>query len=274
MEPELDFDLLDDILPVLAESGHAPITCPELSSSRVRCLGPLMEYFYQTRRLPTKIPPRTDLDNSPLDRELTRVVRLGCFSGMEFSASHQAQDVELHWGPLTAQEFLSPAWVMFQRRLENAAGKAGFHRRVAKGITGAFGEMTDNAFLHSLTPSTCLAGYRWSDGCFEYVVADAGRGVLASLRSCSDYQHLSDAGDALQTALSDGESCLGREKGRGCGFHTLFTSLADLNGCLRFRSGDHVLTMDGTSPGLSLAQIAQVGIDFSGFLVSVVCRPS
>ena len=74
-------------------------------------------------------------------------------------------------------------------------------------------------------------------------------------------------------ALTDGESCLGRGAGRGRGFRQVFLSLAELNGRLRFRSGDHALTIDGTSPELSRARVAQLGIDFSGFLVSVVCCP-
>ncbi len=163
---------------------------------------------------------------------------------------------------------------MFQRRLQNAAEQAGFGRRVAPGLTGAFGEMADNAFRHSLRPLTAVAGYRWSEGIFEYVVADAGRGVLASLQSCHDYTDLQDSGDALRIALTEGESCLGRGAGRGRGFREVFLSLSNLNGCLRFRSGDHVLTIDGTSPDLSRAHLAQLGLEFDGFLVSVVCCSS
>jgi hypothetical protein len=76
--------------------------------------------------------------------------------------------------------------MMFLRRLQDAAVQAGFTPQVAKGLTGAFLEMTDNVLIHSQNAGSGIAGYRWSRDCFEYVVADAGIGVLASLRTCSD----------------------------------------------------------------------------------------
>lgn len=270
MEPELDFDLLDDVLPVISGSADA---ASAVGNARLRTIGPLTEYTFQARANPACMPPLSGLPDGPLLRELRRVLERGCFGGMPFNASHQAREAEFHWLPTSQADFACPAWVMFQRRLQDAARRAGFAGRVPAGLTGAFGEMADNAFRHSLAPRTGIGGYAWSEGRFEYVVADAGCGVLASLRSCTDYSYLDDSGDALELALAEGESRFGKGSGHGLGFRALFLSLMNLNGCLRFRSGDHALTIDGTSPDLSQARLSQVGIDYAGFLVSVVCRP-
>jgi hypothetical protein len=272
MDPELDFSLLDDILPLLVRS--APGAGADIRAAHPRSLGPLVEYAYQARLSPTNLPPLSVLPTCPPVRDLCRVFERGAFDLMPPSTSGEARSTEFHWGPPRSASFRAPSWIQYQRRLQNAAEQAGFPQQVARGLTGAFGEMADNAFRHSLRPRTALAGYRWSPGCFEFVVADAGRGVLASLLSCPDYAGLHDHGDALQVALTEGESRLGRGRGHGRGFRDLFLSLANLNGCLRFRSGDHALVIDSASPDLHGARLAQVGIDFSGFLVSVVCRPS
>jgi hypothetical protein len=271
MDQDLDFALLDDILPVspelIAESGA------QIRSARPHFIGPLTEYVCHAASEPS-LPAITELLGCAEVQELQRVFSLRNFDRMPFSASHQARGVEFHWGPPRPEDFSAPAWMMFLRRMQNAAERAGFQRKVPAGLTGAFGEMADNAHRHSLQPLTAICGYRWADGCFEYVVADAGQGVLASLRSCSEYAHLQDSGDALQVALTEGESRFGRGSGHGRGFRELFCSLADLSGRLRFRSGDHALTIDGTNPDLSHARLFQLGANYSGFVVSVSCSPS
>ena len=47
--------------------------------------------------------------------------------------------------------------------------------------------------------------------------------------------------------------------------------LTDLDGYLRFRSGDHAVVMDGTRPSLATAQLAQKPT-LTGFLASVQCN--
>jgi hypothetical protein len=46
-----------------------------------------------------------------------------------------------------------------------------------------------------------------------------------------------------------------------------------LQGSLRFRSGDHALLIDGTSPDLATAQLAQKPL-IDGFLASIRCHVS
>jgi hypothetical protein len=59
--------------------------------------------------------------------------------------------------------------------------------------------------------------------------------------------------------------------GRGTGFSQLFKSLASLNASLRFRSGDHALSIDGKSPTLVTAKVAKKPRAV-GFLTCVLCR--
>lgn len=58
---------------------------------------------------------------------------------------------------------------------------------------------------------------------------------------------------------------------RGDGFRSIFQGPTDLNGYLRFRSGDHAVIMDGTGPNLATAQIAQKPT-LAGFFASVYCK--
>ena len=64
---------------------------------------------------------------------------------MGVSTSLQGREVEFHWCPLDQEGFLAAGWVTFRLRLQNAAERAGFSRRVAAGLTGAFGEMAEAA---------------------------------------------------------------------------------------------------------------------------------
>ncbi len=94
--------------------------------------------------------------------------------------------------------------------------------------------------------------------------------MLASLRSNPEYAHLMDEEGALQCALTDGESRFGRAAKRETGFSTLFRSLVNMNASLRFRSGDHALTLAGTSPTLVNAHVARKA-PATGFMISVRC---
>ncbi|MCU1295173.1 MAG: hypothetical protein JWP08_4023, partial [Bryobacterales bacterium] len=110
-----------------------------------------------------------------------------------------------------------------------------------------------------------------SDG-FEFVVADAGIGVLESLRQNPQFGDLSDSGAALCTAMQDGVSSIVNQGNRGYGIGLLFRKLAGHGGDVRFRSGDHALTVRGNSLSLNgNAEIAQRAAT-PGLAVSILCR--
>lgn len=138
-------------------------------------------------------------------------------------------------------------------------------------LAAAIREMENNIQEHSDAAQTGSLAYRAAPGIFEFVAADRGIGVLASLRQCSTYAGLSDHGNALRSTLTDGHSRFGQDVGRGHGFRPLFLGLVNLYGTLRFRSGDHALVIDGANPDLMMARLAQKA-PIDGFLVSVSCR--
>ncbi|MDA9436270.1 hypothetical protein [Bradyrhizobium sp. CCBAU 51627] len=161
-------------------------------------------------------------------------------------------------------------WTAFLLETHKAALASGFPTQTVSRLMGAMGELADNVLEHSEAVPTGFVVYRSRPGSFEFAVADKGIGTLASLRSNPKYDYLVDDGDALQCALTDGESRFGKATQRGTGFSTLFRSLVNMNASLRFRSGDHALIMHGTSPTLVNAHVAKKA-RASGFMTSVHC---
>lgn len=154
---------------------------------------------------------------------------------------------------------------------QKAAVEVGFSKLVAGQLVAAVGEMVDNIYLHSTLPESGLVAFKARPGYFEFAVLDRGVGILRSLQQSSDYAQLADHGDALQTALTDGCSRFGAESNHGHGFRPLFIGLSNLNGALRFRSGDHALIIDGRNPiSIPWAKVAKPSI--SGFSAFVSCR--
>jgi hypothetical protein len=162
-------------------------------------------------------------------------------------------------------------WTSFGVEAHKAGLSAGFSTQTVSRLIGAMGEIVDNVMEHSQAASTGVVAVGSNPGSFEFVVSDAGVGTLASLRSNPEYAYLRDEGDALQCALTAGESRFGKAAKRGTGFSQLFKSLATLNASLRFRSGDHALIMAGESPTLVNAHVAKKP-RAAGFLTSVRCK--
>jgi anti-sigma regulatory factor (Ser/Thr protein kinase) len=161
-------------------------------------------------------------------------------------------------------------WTSFKLEAHKAALTAGLPTQAVGRLMGAMGEIVDNVLEHSEAAGTGFVVFGGRPGFFEFAVADDGIGVLASLRSNPEYAYLADEGDALHCALTDGESRFGKAAKRGTGFSTLFRSLVNMNASLRFRSGDHALSMSGRSPTLVNAHVARKP-RASGFTTTVRC---
>lgn len=164
-------------------------------------------------------------------------------------------------------------WIQFGVAARHAAIQEGFPNTIAAQLVGAIGEIESNIYEHSGAPETGIIAFKATLGMFEFVVTDRGIGVLQSLRTCPEYASLSDHGEALQLALTDGVSRYGPGTNRGFGFQPLFTGLANLKGSLRFRSGDHALSIDGQDPvprtiPMKLGKKPTI----EGFFISVACR--
>lgn len=264
MNPQtyLSFDLLEDVM-LLPPSKYEEI----VGRATVLRIGPLVEYaFHHFETAAAALRSRTDNQAvETLLRELGRSTRVAADTSMK------ARPVEFTRAPLSPEGVEDPNWIAFCMRLIDAGVKAGLPKQFAQGLAGTFEEMTGNLLEHSERSESGVVGYTWRQGEFEYVVADAGIGVLDSLRQHPDYSWMSDSGEALETAVCDGESRFGRKQLRGTGFHDLLYNIARRNSYLRFRSGDHSYALDGTK-SLPVKQMQHCA-HFQGFLISVVCRP-
>jgi hypothetical protein len=260
----LSFDLLEDVM-LLPPSRYEEI----VERTTVARIGPLVEYAYHHYGDAAK--PLRGLADQQAVSAFTRALQVPDLSMMPHDTSLQARPIEFCKVPVANEGVEEPNWMAFCMRLADAGVKAGLSKQFSQALAGTFEEMTGNLMEHSEHPNTGIVGYRWRVGEFEYVVADAGIGVLDSLREHEDYSWLSDAGEALATAVSDGESRHGRRQLRGFGFHRLIFNIAERNSYLRFRSGDHSYAIDGTKP--ALLKKTQHCAHFQGFLISVVSRP-
>lgn len=153
-----------------------------------------------------------------------------------------------------------------------AAEAAGLDKRTAQCLAAALRELESNIHEHSGRAASGILAFQSQPTLFEFVAADGGVGVLATLREAEEFGDLADHGLAMHAALQENVSRHGRGSGHGLGFRDLFLGLAHLNADLRFRSGDHALLISGPQPELKTARLAQK-TPFQGFLAAVRCRP-
>ncbi len=162
-------------------------------------------------------------------------------------------------------------WDQWTTHAENAAKGQGLSANLVSGLLGALVEIQDNVYEHSNAPDTGVVAYATTSNSFEFVVADQGIGVLSSLRQNPNYSSVSDAGAALRLAITNGVSRFSSESGRGQGFNQLFRALVGHNAELRFRSGDHALTLrPGSNSAEGASVLAQVA-PLNGLSIAVHC---
>lgn len=261
------FEAADDLL-WQAVAGRLR-TLGAVTLGRSGRIGPLVELAMAMAAWPDAY--RTVTVEPPVFYQLTRALGEGAISGA--GARDRAGVFPLSRFDPDGDGPERPVWDQWAKHAENAAVVAGLARGLAVGLMGALGELLDNVFEHSGRPESGVVAYAASDGAFEFVVADAGRGMLASLRENPEFAGLSDSGAALRVAASDGASRHARSSGHGYGIGQLFRALAHDAAELRFRSGDHALRLWGDAPSLTgqveLAQKAWL----DGLAVSVRCAP-
>ncbi len=263
MSNELTYEFLDD-LAIAATRGRGD---PEahLMSRKAQRIGPLLELLALDRAaiLPMEALPRGE--TGQILAHATRAMQTG--HGHHVIGAVRLGFVLTNRDPQASDQ---THWIAFCRKAQEAA-ELSLPKPIARGLIGALREIEENVHLHSERSSDGVVGYRGTNTDFEFVVADSGVGILSSLRKSPEYTQLADCGTAIKLALTDGHSRLRHTlPNRGYGFHDLFVGLANLNGSLRFRSGDHALTIDGTSPSLMTARLTQK-VEIPGFLASIVC---
>jgi hypothetical protein len=147
----------------------------------------------------------------PLFHWTVDTIRKGRISGA--GASDQAGVFPLSRFDSSGEQQL--LWDQWAKHTENAAVAAGLAKGLVAELMGALGELQDNVFDRSRRPETGVVAYAVSAGAFEFAVADAGIGALASLRQNPEFAGLRDSGEALQAAVSDGASRYARSTGHG-----------------------------------------------------------
>lgn len=239
------FEVADDLL-WQAEAGRLPLL-PPLTVVRSGFVGPLAELAIGRMAMPDAY--RGITIKPPFFHQIERALANGTISGA--GAGDLVGVFPLRRSDPSSTNAESLLWDQWAKHVENAAVASGLPKGLAAGLMGALGELQDNVFEHSGRSETGLVAYGAKTGKFEFVVADAGRGVLASLRESPEFTHLADCGAALRLAASDGTSRHTSDSGHGYGISQLFRALAHHNAELRFRSGDHALRIWGDAPSLA-----------------------
>lgn len=263
----LTYELVDDIA-FAAEQPFRSNLGSHLSDAELELLGPMIEYTWLRRSLP--LPSLSGAPGTQLSerfRDFATEPAASCNGSLNDGSPFDFVHL-----PTSEEGFAAPPWVSFKSRMMFAAESHGFSRSQAAALTGAMGEMASNAFEHSQRPRSAIAAFHTSPTVFEFVVADAGVGAAASLRTCPEFGHIHDPGEALVLCLSEGISRHGHDATRGFGFQVLFARLADLNARVRIRSDNQVIDLRGDRLGPRWA-IPAGRAQIQGMLISAQCFP-
>jgi hypothetical protein len=259
-----DFACADDLL--WAAEGDRLAQIGPIRVGRSGRIGPLVEMAMAWRIVPSAYA--SIYFEAPFARAIKAAISVSRISGSHLGSRAGVFPLSI----CNSSSGNGGLWDLWATRAESAAVHAHFPRSLAAGLIGALGELQENIFIHSGHPETGLVAFAARQGFFEFAIADAGIGVLGSLRQNPNFESLSDAGAALKLAIEDGNSRFGRSGGRGYGIGQVFRALVGYQAELRFRSDDHALTLRGQSPGLEgdleLAQKASL----RGLIVTVLCR--
>ena len=259
----LDFSVLDGLAFAAERGWPNGYAIPPL---KIRKIGPLLEFIQLSKGdiLPAPIAVHIEA-SAKLNRFL-----IALEGGQKRWVCPDTRSIGF-FKTATPTSKSETDWIRFGLVAQKAATESGFPSQTAAQFVAAFMEFYSNIYEHAQAQDTGIVVFHAYSGWFEFVVADRGIGILESLRMATAYTRLNDHGEALELALAEGISRYGSSSGRGYGFQPLFIGLANLNGDLRFRSGDHALTIDGQKPTLMKAKIAQKPF-IPGFFISVRCE--
>jgi hypothetical protein len=208
-------------------------------------LGAVVEYEFLRRNRRSDLPSLSDVSDSAAVRVVTEVL-----DGSKPRRPHASLRPEAVEAVRISGAFsMGLEWRAFIARMQIAARRAGFASSVAEALAGAVGELADNVLQHSESEETGIAAFAQGDAVFEYVVADCGIGMLASLRRNEEYRGLRDDMEALPLAVSAGVSRYGQRSGRGYGYRAVFLPLRAADGVVRLRSGSAVVEVASKGPG-------------------------
>lgn len=192
------------------------------------------------------------------------------FQEVPLSDRYGAPEWEVCSAPLESQ-LDGIGWLLFQERFMRSLQRCGFSGNSALALSKALREMADNIPRHCSPspdrPCPGVVGYRVQDGRMSFAVADVGRGVLASLRQNPRWASLTTSADALEQAAWGATSNPHEEQGDG--FSQVHRALGDLNGFVRFRSGDGAFTINRL--GETRGTWRSFRVPMAGFQLCVSC---
>lgn len=162
-------------------------------------------------------------------------------------------------------------WTGFGLKMDKAMRAAGLPRGLAGQLVGATKELHSNVYEHSERSRSGIVAFGVQDDNAEFIVADSGIGVLASLKCNPAHASLDRDGEALRLALQPGVTRYAGEPMRGHGFDLMFTGLLNHGSKLRFRSGSAVVTIDGLGKDNPVPVIRDRPA-MQGFLIAVDCH--
>ncbi len=151
-------------------------------------------------------------------------------------------------------------WTGFLIRVSSICKTKGFDHRTKNAIMATFGEFRSNILEHAGRTHGAIAAFHLGTTGLEIVVADKGRGALASIREATPYRSLDDSGRALKLIVTDGVS-RHDDPARGHGFTHLFQGLVNRFNHIRLRSDDHALEVfrnNGERPFERISQKARI----------------
>jgi hypothetical protein len=263
-DAELTFERLDDLAVAIEEGTFGPESkLPRrLMSSRV---GPLLELFMlrACEHWPRGVVQMiSDGTYQEFMEELRR--ERNCW----VDASGQHGFVRLGKAFGDDEEI---RWTGFGLKMDKAMQAGGLPRGLAGQLVGATKELHSNVYEHSQRSRSGIVAFAVHDDMAEFIVADSGIGVLASLKSNPAHASLDRDGEALRLALQPGVSRYAGESLRGHGFDLMFTGILNHGSKLRFRSGSAVVTIDGLGND-NPVPIIRDRPALQGFLIAVDCH--
>ena len=204
-----DFAVTDDIL-LEASKGrladHGTISLE--GSGRI---GPVVELIWASIKSARQY--RAVTVQSPFYEHLAQALRTGHSFGNGYHDLAGAFPLGVNNPVLDADT----SWDQWTTHLENIAKRKGLNPQLVASLIGALIELQDNIYEHSGEPESGLVAFAITARSFEFVVADAGAGVLQTLRQNVEYAKIPNSGAALEEIIKDGVSRFPSESGRGLG---------------------------------------------------------
>ena len=261
---QANFSVVDDLL---AEAEHGRLRDHgEFLIENSGRIGPLVELLSATTRYPDEY--QTVSYAGSFANRLREAWDSGKWFGGNFGDVAGGFPLPSDNPVLTGDQH----WEQWLLHAENIAKAKGAPAPLVASLIGAMGEMQDNVYEHSGAAQTGLVAYAVTERSFEFVVADRGTGVLETLHQNPKYAHLPDAGAALTQAIRPGVSRYPAASGRGQGFVQLCRSMVTHRVELRFRSGDHALTLCPTDDPLDGHQRLTHTSTLAGLTISAIWR--